>query len=569
MSPRRALAWELGLWLLFAALLLAPTSFTPFTALIGDPRIDVWNHAWGYWFVAEQLLRGELPYHTTLVGGPDGGVLYFIDTPGAVAALPITLIFGPAAAYNLTLLMRVALSGFAARRLAAELGGDGPHTIIAGLAYASTPFLLCELANGISEVCATQWLAFTLWMAARAFRSGERRDWLFLGLFQGITSVTTFYYGLCSAALVLSAALVWRLSVARREGWRALVPLTLLKNGLVSSLAGILLILPHWLVFRASLSDPRALILRDPRMNLQLMEHNAVDPRVFVTPGDFQSVNLAELYGEPFVHTGYLRLSVLALAILGAVKISRLRPWLGLALWSLVLGLGPFLWWGGDWVKLGENLLSLPFDWIRRVLPQVAITHPLRLSLGAQALFAALAAGGVHALITRWPNHQRLVLALSAVIVLGEGLFGSAARWPIPSADATLPAIYEDAGEGMVLELPVEVGTGMLTSRYFWSQTKHHQPIPFTPDVRMGSTRDSRLVRALAGDPRQGGVMKDNPSPLSADAIQHIRGRYSLIVLNLELEREAGIEGRYAPVLTTAFGAPLRDGERLLWRLTP
>lgn len=569
MSPLRGLAAELGLWLVFAALLLAPTSLTPFTALLGDPRIDVWNHAWGYWFVAEQLSRGELPYHTTLVGGPDGGVLYFIDTPGALAALPVTLLLGPAAAYNLTLLMRVALSGFAARRLAAELGGDGPHTVIAGLAYASTPFLLCELANGISEVCATQWLAFTLWMAARAFRTGERRDWLLLGLLQGLTSVTTFYYGLCSAALVLSAALVWRLNAARVEGWRAFVPRALLVNGLLASAVGLVLILPHWLVFRASLSDPRALILRDPRMNLQLMAHNAVDPRVFVTPGDFQSVRLAELYGEPFVHTGYLRLSVIALAILGAVRLTRLRPWLGLALWSLVLGLGPFLWWGGDWVKLGESLLSLPFDWIRRVLPQVAITHPLRLSLGAQALFAALAAGGVQALITRWPGRDRLILALCGVIVLGEGMFGSAARWPIPSSDATLPAVYADAGEGMVLELPVEVGTGMLTSRYFWSQTAHGRPIPFTPDVRMGSTRDHRLVRALAGDPRPGSVMKDNPSPLSAEAVQHIRGRYSLIVLNRELEREAGIEGRYAPALTAAFGAPVEDGERLIWRLSP
>ncbi|MCK6524979.1 hypothetical protein L6R49_26545 [Myxococcota bacterium] len=569
MSPLRGLAAELGLWLVFAALLLAPTSLTPFTALLGDPRIDVWNHAWGYWFVAEQLLRGELPYDTTLVGGPDGGVLYFIDTPGALAALPVTLLLGPAAAYNLTLLMRVALSGFAARRLAAELGGDGPHTVIAGLAYASTPFLLCELANGISEVCATQWLAFTLWMAARAFRTGERRDWLLLGLLQGLTSVTTFYYGLCSAALVLSAALVWRLHAARVEGWRAFVPRSLLVNGLLASAAGLLLIAPHWLVFRASLSDPRALILRDPRMNLQLMAHNAVDPRVFVTPGDFQSVRLAELYGEPFVHTGYLRLSVIALAIWGAVRLTRLRPWLGLALWSLVLGLGPFLWWGGDWVKLGDNLLSLPFDWIRRVLPQVAITHPLRLSLGAQALFAALAAGGAQALAARWPDRGRLVLGLVAAVVVAEGLFGSAARWPIPSADATLPAVYDDAGDGMVLELPVEVGTGMLTSRYFWSQTAHGRPIPFTPDVRMGSTRDSRLVRALAGDPRQGGVMKDNPSPLSAEAVQHIRGRYSLIVLNLELEREAGLEGRYAPVLGAAFGEPERDGDRLIWRLRP
>ena len=268
-------------YLAFAVFLTLPVIGQLGSALLGDPRIDVWNHAWGYWFVADALSKGRLPYDTPLVGGPDGGLLYFIDTPGALVGLPLTLLFGPAAAYNLVLIGRIALAGFAAHQLAAELGAAPRSRWVAGLAYASSPFLLCELRNGISEVCATQWLVVVLWAASRVARRGSLGDWLCLGL-------------------------------------------------------ALAMVLPHWLIFRQSLADPRALIFRAPELNSALMAHNAVDPRIFVMPGSFQSVDLAAVYGEPFLHTGYLRASLLALAGLALWKRPALRPW-GL-LFAVALG---------------------------------------------------------------------------------------------------------------------------------------------------------------------------------------------------------------------------------------
>ena len=98
-----------------------PVSVSPKDMLIGDPEIDVWNHAWGFWYVYKQLITGNGLIHTDLVGAPAGGSLYFIDTPGALAALPITAVFGPAVAYNVVLILRVALAGLAGQMLASEL----------------------------------------------------------------------------------------------------------------------------------------------------------------------------------------------------------------------------------------------------------------------------------------------------------------------------------------------------------------------------------------------------------------------------------------------------------------
>mgnify|MGYP001192482318 CR=1 FL=1 len=74
-------------WIAISFVLLLPSSWFIQSSLIGSNEIDVWNHAWGYWFVLQSVLNGQLPLETQLIGAPAGGVLYYIDTPGAVAGL--------------------------------------------------------------------------------------------------------------------------------------------------------------------------------------------------------------------------------------------------------------------------------------------------------------------------------------------------------------------------------------------------------------------------------------------------------------------------------------------------
>ncbi len=126
-APHFGLLLQQGLaWLVSAWALALPGSLHLRQRLLGDPRIDVWNHAWGFGWVADTLATGALPWHTDLVGAPGGGVLYFIDLAGAVCAAPVTLLAGPALGYNLTLLVRTALAGFAGQQLAGRLFGPGP-----------------------------------------------------------------------------------------------------------------------------------------------------------------------------------------------------------------------------------------------------------------------------------------------------------------------------------------------------------------------------------------------------------------------------------------------------------
>ena len=552
---------RLVIWLLLAVGITWPVMSSPQQQLLGSEAVDVWNHAWGYWYVFEALSSGRLPLSTQLVGAPHGGTLYFIDTLGALWALPITALLGPAVAYNVVMLSRVALAGLCGQLLARELIGPGAHTWIAGLASVSLPFLLCELSNGISEVCAVHWLLLTFLATARCQRLGRGRDWALLGLTVGLTAATTFYYGLIGAIM---AGVLLLLGGAMRDSWRS----GLWWKASLSAAVAAAIITPVWTLFRRSLHAPGGLIRRDEIQRESLLAHNAVDPMIFFAPGRFQSVDLMAEFGEAFLHTGYLRWSVLLLAVVGCRERPALRPWALAAVLSLLLGMGSYLWWGGGWLTLAGERVPLPFLVLLKVLPEVSITHPLRLSVGGQLLAGVLAAGGLAALMERCRSG---VLATAAgALIVAEGLLGSAVRWPLPTADALIPDLYSSlqADQRAVLELPVEVGTTMRTSRYFWHQTLHTRPIPYTPDVRLASSRDPLVLGALTGG-GIAGIGAEQPQSPDGLTMSRLRVNYGAVILNLDLAEVAGLTGAYEAALTPRLGEPETVGTRRLWRLPP
>lgn len=545
------------LWALVAVVVTWPVALNPASLLLGDPRIDVWNHAWGFWYVAESLAAGEWPLWTEMAGGPKGGALYFIDTPGAVIWAPMTWVFGPAVAFNLALMARVFLSGVAGQLLYEEIEGQDAGRWIAGLACATLPFLLCELHNGISEVSSLHWVAGCLWAAARVGRRGRPQDWALLGLFGGLAAAWSFYQGL-AAALAVGVFLLIRQGQLLRS--RQLLPGVL--AGLpVAGLLAAAFAAPVWWMFKASLDADDALIFRNVSLHIALLEHNAVDPRIYLVPGRFQSVDLMGDYGEPFLHTAYLRVSVVVLAALACWRRPRLRIWAWVALASLVLGLGSYLWWGDAFLTFGGGWkLSLPFAWLVRALPQIAITHPLRLSLPGQLLFCVLAGQGIIHLMSRAANARWPALVVGALLVV-ESFWGSLAVWPIPTSSSQVPPALAQLRQtqGMVLNLPVEVGTTMLTSRYFWWQTLHERPLPFVPDVRLGSAHDPLLQRWA-------GVTQEVPRPMNAQIKRKIHERYGAIVLYPEWSEQAGTQA-YEKLLRRDLGEPIAEDGLLIWIL--
>ncbi len=540
-----------GGWMLAALVITLPGSLSLSGSLIGSSEIDVWNHAWGFWYIAEAIAHLEIPYMTHLVGAPTGGVVWFIDPVAGFSSLGVTWLFGPAVAYNLAVIVRLAMTGFAAQLLTEEVSGEGSHTWFAGLAYAFSPFLLTEVENGITEACNLSGIAFTLWAALRALRRQQLSDVLLTGFFLGATAATSFYLGLATgislAAMLLfhSASLVFS-----RRGLVAMGMVLALSAAVSAPLASAL---------RSSIHHEEALVSRSEGLNELLLEHNAVDPQGFFRPHHV-SVDLEAVYGESLKHTAYLRWSILLLAAL-ALRRRGLRYLAGVGAVSLLMSLGPKLWWNGGWLTFENQQVALPFAFIQTLVPGLGITHPLRLSIGTLLASCVLAGAGLQILRNRWPAHGRLILWGTGLAVAVETAAEVPEAWPLSRSPTAIPAIYDDLPVGPVLDLPSQVGFTMTTHRYFWYQTSHHRPVPYLPELRESSARDpltfSRFAD-LCGGAMEGAGDVDN-TELSSATVEHLRATFGTLVYHQELAKEAGCQDRLEHALTQAFGEPDRE----------
>ena len=131
-----------------------------------------------------------------------------------------------------------------------------------------------------------------------------------------------------------------------------------------------------------------------------------------------------------------------AIAIDASAKTSAHSPrlWMFAATACLLLSLGPFLFLGGeDWVRTDTGgRYRLPWWGLQQMAPGLAITHPLRLAVPALAVFSALAATGASQLL----KGRQIWMGIGLVAV--DGLMFSGAPWPVATAPAEAPPIYDE-----------------------------------------------------------------------------------------------------------------------------
>ncbi len=516
--------------------------------MVGDPRVDVWNHAWGPWWFWDCLVHGRLPLTTHLLNAPEGGRLWFIDPVGAAAGMWLVPLFGVAFAWNAVLVALVAAASVAGRQLALTLGAGERASWIGAVGVAASAHVISELHNGISEAVGVAWGVFAFSALLRATETpAPLRGWVITGLLGGLTALGTYYYalGLGLAALMVVGEGLWR-------GPRRAVLRGVALAGMVAAVVTV----PVLLVVESTVADAaHSIIQRDVaewRDRFWVLQHNAVDPLSLFVPGGFQSVDLASL-GESFRHSSYLGFCVLIPAIRSP------RRWL---LWAafvpLAFSLGPFLWVGGDWVRLGGNLVALPYRLLLDVFPSGAIAHPQRVGFIGIAIVAAVGAAGVRERQAPWVAGALLV----------ELLLVSPAPWPLgrtPAldfgyAEAVRTAVAATPGGAprAVVDVPA-YGEGMSTSRYLLFQTVHGQPLPYGPNVRADGFR-------MFGNPGLAGLVLGNGTAFQQAPLEDLRnGDAGFIALHRDLGDTAEIE----LWLRDKLGEPTEHGPVLLWDVRP
>ncbi|HEV3328091.1 MAG TPA: hypothetical protein VGZ33_01715 [Acidimicrobiales bacterium] len=193
------------------------------------PCGDVAEQLWWFEWLPRALQHGHNPFYSTAMFARFGGVNAMTNTswmlPAALLA-PVTLAFGPVASSNVANLLAPVLTGLAAYALAARLTRLVPARLVAGLAFAFSPFVMGNVDVGHVNLTLLVYPPLVLLVGDRLVR-GETSPQR-AGVWLGVLTVAEAFVGI--ELLVLTAALaigcVLGVALVRRDllvdGWRAM-----------------------------------------------------------------------------------------------------------------------------------------------------------------------------------------------------------------------------------------------------------------------------------------------------------------------------------------------------------
>jgi hypothetical protein len=120
------------------------------THLAGDD-VDVWINPWADWWTNKALTEGLDFYHTDYMFYPQGVSLVFhsFSHVNTAISLLLTPLIGHFAAYNFTILLALALSGFGMYLLVNHLVDCRPAAFIAGFVFAFHPYHVFQSAHPV------------------------------------------------------------------------------------------------------------------------------------------------------------------------------------------------------------------------------------------------------------------------------------------------------------------------------------------------------------------------------------------------------------------------------------
>lgn len=482
-----------ALYLLGALVFLWPLPLHLGTHVWGD-RFDAWTTLWLIDHLHRHLAAGTLAAHTTEILFPAGYNLWSFGH-AALQALGVGLrLLGVplVAAYNLLLVFALTTSALAAHGLGHALARDHRGGVVAGVTFATSPYLYGEGAAGCIELVAAGLIPLYLLALVHLTRHPGWRAALLATLALAVIGPFNWYYTLFAGMLGLGfAAWQWLAGHRRAVAWMVgamvtaaalnapLVPLVRRETPTRPPLA-----LEQFVDRSAWLRSTAILDGSVPLGQLDeagLEEHDAVE--VFRNSTSLASLAAARFTLNPLESTpGALAFSV-GLAGLFAGR-RRAWGWAALAGGATLLTLGPFLSPDGtvpipDW----SAELPLPYWFGYQHVPFFSKAYrPYRIGVDALVALSALGAVGVAAMLAE--GRSRAVTAAAAglyLVGMTQPFWSGDRPGRRPLADAAIPAAYTELAalpRGGVIELPLQYQPiTNANARFQYHQVAHRQPL--------------------------------------------------------------------------------------------
>jgi hypothetical protein len=434
-----------------------PASLRPASGLMGYSG-DNFQHAWFLWHFAHAVTHLQNPFYTDLIYYPDRVNLSWSTTDplAGVLALPMSLALGPVAAYNISLILQLALAAFCARLLCLRISGNQMTAMIGGACFGFSPFLMAHSLGHLSLVTAFPIPLYFLTLDRVLSRDEPgRRDGALLGGALLLTALAHYNYTvICALAtlVVIAADVALRGANALKRAWRALAwgaaTFTVAFSPLLFMLIG----------NRADVPGPRP---------FDHIKQYSADVLGFLIPpwnhilfGRFSRGWDLSIFVAGYEGTVYVGPVILALAILGIWKGRAIqRRW---ALVAAALGASFYL------LSLGPELRFLghatrvpgPAALLYRVPFASFVSAPARFQVIVALSAAILVSLGVAFLLEHTGESWQRNLAVAGIALL---LAADLLTVPFPMSSAVDPAWLGGSSanrEPVACQLPAELQTG-------------------------------------------------------------------------------------------------------------
>ena len=478
--PSRVWSLIFGLYLLVAIAITWPLVTDISGQLIGHHTGDAYEMGHHIWWFTHALKTGQPLFYQPLMAYPDGvqGISLWSNPLQFFPAWAFALVMPVAAAYNLTILLTMALNGAAmaylVNRIARREGWDGAGAtfyapaLLAGLAFEAFPVFQGHLFGGHAGLLVMWPVAFYVDALYRLNDSPTRGNILRTAVWFLVSPWGHTVQAIC---VLLPVTGLFVLAQAWRKAWGAAW-----RTCLAAGLGALMLAAFVFPVVADTFAD-------DTYTGDQGYVMFSADLLGLVSPSfmhpvlgqmDYTHRVLGVNLIEGFTYYGVV---AAALTVLALWKRRGARWWAILAGMSAILALGPLVKIFDQPIVLRldnfESYVALPWAFIYD-LPGFSLARaPGRFNFTV-ALAAAVLVGYGASVLWRFKWRTPVMLILAAVIV-----FEYQAAWPFPSVPANIPrpiaALKDDVTVRAVFHVPS--GNLLAAKEAIYLQTSYQKPM--------------------------------------------------------------------------------------------
>lgn len=563
--------WLISVRVLFAYSLLTVIMTWPVAAQLNTHLVgtgdDMWVHYWNGWWVKQVLQQGGNVYYTRLLFHPTGVSLLYHNFAWVNIAVWLLLepFVGGIAAYNLVHLLHIPLCGVGMFLLARHLTKSNATAFVSGLIFAFWPYRMMDVNH--PNMISTELLPVLMLVILRLFESGRPiRNGVIAGVLLALIGYVRWQLLILAGfmmVLYLLYILVWE---RKRWSWRVVGGLVL--AGVVAAL----LVAPPFFplvqgqvagglppeVYDVSTTDREQDILA---WLIPQYQH----PLAALFNWTFPEYGFSDLR---YRHSAFLGFVAIGLAITGVVERRKRRRtwfWVGLAVLSFVLALGPQLWFNGR-----RTNIPLPYKLIEWLPPIQMLGHPRRFTALLGLSVATLAGYGALGL-REWllpQRSRRFAHSVVFVVLLAPLILVDYLSIPTSMVSARIPTFYaalaDQTGDFAVVGLP---GKRSHTEYYMFYQTVHGHPILGGHVSRLPSQalEFASSVPLIDGMYEQGGINSE-PNDISRQLSLLAEAGFRYIVVDKRLAEPKQVrEWRSYLVISPRY----EDEEVLVYSTTP